>query len=84
MKVVIQHDDNCPLGPTGLRMFDEAVDALASTPPEARATSEDRFALALAWSQLRLKQRCNCGAEDEIARRAREAEYGESGATPRE
>ena len=84
MKVVIQHDDNCPLGPAGLRMFDEAADALASTPPEARATSEDRLALALAWSQLQWKQRCNCGADEEIARRAREVEYVESSATPRE
>lgn len=63
MKVTIEHDDDCPLGTNGLRAFDEAADALASTPPEARATRKDKFAIADAWSELQEKQFCTCGAD---------------------
>lgn len=64
MKVVMQHDDNCPKGENGLRAYWEARDALSSTPPEARATEEDRFSLLMAEAELEQKQRCNCGLED--------------------
>jgi hypothetical protein len=69
MRIVILHDYSCPLGDNGRAAFVEAADALADTPPEARATIEDRKALAEAWRDLREKQVCNCGAEAEIKRR---------------
>lgn len=75
MRVVVLHDYDCPLGENGLRVFDEAADALASTPPEARHSHEDKIALAQAWEQLNMTQSCRCGAADEIRKRtAREVE----------
>lgn len=70
MRIVVLHDYSCPLGDNGLRAFDEASDALANTPPEARANVEDKLALAAAWVALMDAQVCNCGASEEIARRS--------------
>jgi len=67
MKIVIEHDDDCPLGREGLRAYWEARDALSSTPPEARATPEDQEALAVAEFELECKQVCECGAADRKA-----------------
>jgi hypothetical protein len=61
MRIGIFHDYDCPLGVNGLRAYWEAREALSSTPPEARATAEDRFALAEAERELEEKQICNCG-----------------------
>lgn len=63
MQIVILHDPNCPKGENGLRAYWEARDALSSTPPEARATDEDKIALVLAAIQLEQNQVCMCGAE---------------------
>lgn len=61
MKVQLLHDDSCPFGSDGLRLYSEARDALAGTPPEARATIEDRANLAQAEFELDQKQVCACG-----------------------
>jgi len=52
MKVIIQHDADCPLGINGLRAYVEARDAFATMPPEARSTEKDRRALAAAEFEL--------------------------------
>lgn len=62
MKIRYEHDPDCPLGENGLRAYWEAREALASTPPEARATQADKEALAMAEFELEQKARCNCGA----------------------
>ena len=62
MKVIIQHDADCPLGINGLRAYVEARDAFATMPPEARSTEKDRRALAAAEFELDQKQICTCGA----------------------
>lgn len=62
MRIRIEHDFDCPLGENGFRAYWEAREALASTPPEARATQADREALAMAEAELELKMVCNCGA----------------------
>lgn len=61
MKITVHHGENCPLGENGLRAYQEARDALTNTPPEARATLDDRAALAQAEYDLEQRQVCNCG-----------------------
>ena len=60
MKIVVQHDANCPLGVNGLAAYSEAADALSDVPPEY--TLEDRIALSAARQQLEDIQVCRCGA----------------------
>ena len=60
MKIVVQHDANCPLGENGLRAYWEARDALSDIPPEY--TLEDRIAHSAACQQLEDIQVCRCGA----------------------
>lgn len=55
------HHPDYPLGENGLRAYWEARDAFSSTPPEARATDEDKIALAIAEQQLEDNQKCRCG-----------------------
>lgn len=55
------HHDDCPFGVNGLRAYWEARDALASLPPEALATYEDKIAAATAAYELEEKQVCTCG-----------------------
>lgn len=62
MKIIIEHDADCPLGRNGLRAYVEARDAFATMPPEARSTEKDRRALAAAEFELDQKQICTCGA----------------------
>lgn len=62
MRIKVEHDADCPLGENGLRAYWEAADTLACTPPEARATEQDREALHLAEHELEARQVCNCGA----------------------
>ena len=62
MKILVVHDDNCPLGLNGLEAYWEAREALADIPPEY--TLEDRIALSAVWQQLEDKQVCSCGAEE--------------------
>ena len=69
MRIVVQHDFDCPLGSLGLVMFSQAVDELANTPPEARTTIADKKALLDAWRHLDSKQVCTCGCDAEIERR---------------
>jgi hypothetical protein len=61
MLIILQHDDDCPLGVNGLRAYAEACEALASTPQEARTLPEDKIALAAAWVDLEKHHRCTCG-----------------------
>lgn len=61
MRIIQEHDFDCPLGVNGLRAYWEARDAFSSMPPEARATADDREALAIAEHELESKQKCNCG-----------------------
>lgn len=63
MKIIIEHSDDCPLGVNGLRAYSEARDAFASTPPEARATEQDREALSIAEHELEAAQVCKCGMD---------------------
>jgi hypothetical protein len=60
VKILIEHDHDCPLGVNGLRAYQEAREAFAGTPPEARATDQDRAALAQAEQEFELKQVCRC------------------------
>lgn len=62
MRVRILHDEGCPLGTNGLRAYQEAREAFASLPPEARATEEDILANGIAELELELLMKCNCGA----------------------
>jgi hypothetical protein len=63
MRIVIEHDYDCPKGINGLRSYWEAREAFAAMPPEAKTTEADKIALAIAESELESKQRCTCGAE---------------------
>jgi hypothetical protein len=63
MKIIVSHDDDCPLGTNGLRAYSEARSAFSSMPPEAIATQEDREGLAMAELALEEKQVCICGAD---------------------
>lgn len=59
MKIVIEHDDDCPLGVNGLRAYDEARAAFSTPVPEL--VPQDRVDLAIAEHELEEKQRCTCG-----------------------
>ena len=61
MVIKFLHDDDCPLGTNGLRAYQEAREAFASTPPEACRTEEDLIALAFGEWELEQKQVCTCG-----------------------
>lgn len=65
MRIVKQHDFDCPLGVNGLSAYWEARDALSSLPPEARATEEDLVAIAIAGYELEASQVCTCGLAEE-------------------
>lgn len=68
MKILIQHDDECPLGTDGLRAYSEARDAFTSTPPEARRSQKDIEDLFMAEAELELRQKCTCGADAFLGR----------------
>lgn len=57
------HDDDCPLGENGMRAYQEAREAFASTPSEALSNVEDRIDLAIAEAELESKQVCTCGLD---------------------
>jgi hypothetical protein len=61
MKIILEHDDDCPLGTNGLRAYWEARDALLSTVPGASRTAKDREALLQADFELEQTMRCKCG-----------------------
>lgn len=65
MKILVVHDDNCPLGVNGLAAYWEARDALSDIPPEY--TDEDRIAHAAACRQLEDIHVCRCGASEALA-----------------
>lgn len=82
MKWTIEHDEDCPLGVNGLRAFDEAAYALASLPPEALVTRQDKFARAQAWMDLEAKQHCTCGADEARAEIIRSEYHRKPSTTP--
>ena len=62
MRIVLDHDPDCPLGVNGLQAYWEAREALYDIPAEY--TLEDRMAHAAAGQQLEDIQVCRCGATE--------------------
>lgn len=84
MRVVVHHDSSCPDSDDGKTRWVRAFGQLLAAGRPGFDTESSMRAHADKWAELARVSGCNCGAAEEIARRARESNDGESGATPRE
>lgn len=71
MKIIVLHDETCPLSQDAVRAFIRACESLSYFTPNSHFSNTDRELLAETWRTVQLGQRCICGAEAEIKRRER-------------